>query len=314
MLSAFTKAAKLYKEEKYNQALGEISKLDKKYKSEENILIFTGNCYDSLGKKEIAKSFYRKAYKKNKQSQAALLNLAIIYFEQKKYMLSKFYIKKLLHINSKNYNSITLLGNIYKEKKQYEKAIKLYQKAIGIEKNFYTANINLADIYYQQKKYSQAYAHAKKALISEPQKAEGIKLFAEISIENFQPDDAILYLEKLAKKTNADYWIYNLLSQLYMQQKKYETSIKAAQKAVEISQGENSQHINFGYILYDSILADQNELVQKYADIWLKKYPKNSIVQHMANSVLHNQKVSQNDITYVREIFNAFANDFEDIL
>ena len=314
MSQFLAKAAKLYKEKKYDQVLNEISKLDKKHQMEENTIILVGNCYDSLGRKEMAKKFYKKAYRKNKHSEAVLLNLAILYFEQKKYILSKIYIKKLLAINSKSCNAIILLGNIYKEKKQFDKAVKLYKKALMIEKDAYSANINLANIYYQQKQNLQAYTYAEKAMEKSLEKVEGIKLFAEISIEINRPDKAVLYLEEIAKKNNTDCWIYNLLSQLYILQKKYEASIKAGLSAIEISKGENSQQINFGYILYDSNLAAQNEIVQKYALAWQKKYPDNQIVQYMADSALHNKKNSDNNIVYVREIFDAFANDFEDVL
>ena len=314
MPSFFARTAELYKEKKYNQILDEISKLDKIIRSSEKVLILAGNCYDALGKKETAIKCYQKAYKKNKQSEAALLNLSIICFEQKKYLRAQIYIKKLFSINPKNCNALALLGNIYKEKKQYQKAVEKYDKVLQIDPSFYLANINLAGIYYFQKKYKQAYEYAKKAIEKNPTETEAKKLFAEISIENETPDEAVLYLEKMLDKKSQDFWVYNLLSQLYMLQKKYESSLKSGLKAVEISKGQNSQQINFGYILYDSILAAQNELVKKYALMWLKKYPENSIVKYMADSVLHNEKVSQNNITYVREIFDAFADDFEEIL
>lgn len=314
MSQILAKAAKLYKEKKYHQALAEISKFDKILQEEENVLIFAGNCHDKLGQKKISENFYKKAYRKNKQSKAAIINLALTYFEQNKYFLSKVYIKRLLEIDPDNYNAITLLGNIYKEKKQYEKSIKFYQKALESEKSYYPANINLAKLYYQKKNYSKAYIYAKKAAEKAPEEVEVIKTFAEISIEIFKPDEAVLHLEKIAKKTKSDCWIYNLLSQLYMQQKKYETAIKAGLKAIEISKGENSQHINFGYILYDLTLAEQTKIARKYASIWLKKYPKNSIVSHIADSILQNKKNTRNNTTYVREIFDAFADDFENIL
>lgn len=313
MSAFFAKAIKLYKEKKYLKVLAEISKMDKKERIKENILLLTGNCYDSLGKKEIAKKFYKKAYRKNNKSEAALLNIAIIYYEEKKYILSRLYIKKLLTINPKNSDALTILGNIYKEKKCYNKAIKFYQKSLNFEKKSYIANMNLADIYCQQKEYLMAYDYAKRA-VEVKATAETIKLFAEISIAISQPNEAIFYLEKISEDGNSDCWGYNLLSQLYMQQQEYEKSIKAGFKAIELSKEKNAHHINFGYILYDAILAGQNKLVQKYALAWSKKYPENSIVQYMADSVIHNKKISQHNPVYIREIFNAFADDFENIL
>ena len=81
MPSFFARTAELYKEKKYNQILDEISKLDKIIRSSEKVLILGGNCYDALGKKETAIKCYQKAYKKNKQSEVALLNLSIICFD-----------------------------------------------------------------------------------------------------------------------------------------------------------------------------------------------------------------------------------------
>ncbi len=314
MPSFFARTAKLYQKKKYNQILDEISKLDKINRSSEKVLILAGNCYDALGKKETAVKCYQKSYKKNKLSEAALINLSIIYFEQKKYLRAQICIKKLLSINPKNCNALVLFGNIYKEKKQYQKAIEQYDKALQVDAGFYLAELNLANIYNIQKKYKKAYEYAKKALEKKSTDEEAIKLFADICIETEKPDEAVLYLEKMLDKKTQDFWIYNLLSQLYLLQKKYEASLKSGLKAVEISKGENLQHINFGYILYDSILATQNEIVKKYATMWLKKYSENSIVKYMSDSILHNEKISQNNITYVREIFDIFADDFEEIL
>ena len=297
MQKSAQKAFDLYNQKKYTDALKIISTLDKKFLSDENIMLLVGNCYDALAQKSTAVKFYKKAYKINHNSESALLNLAIAYFELNKLSQSKKYAQQVLSINSKNYQALCVLGNICNQKKQYGNAIKFYQESILIKKDFYQANMNLANIYYKQKNNAKAYFYANRAMQICPSFPNDIKIFAQICIELQKHEKAVPYLINMCKIKTDDYILHDLLAQIYLHQKKYDLALAEYWKALIVSSGENSQQINFGYALYEIASVDNNKNVQKYATLWLKKYPENPVAQHMANAILNNQKISQSNKT-----------------
>lgn len=85
-------------------------------------------------------------------------------------------------------------------------------------------------------------------------------------------------------------------------------------RAVVLSKGDNDQQINFGYLLYEIAVESPATDVLSHARRWQREYPDNPIVRHMTGAMLNAGHVSQINSVYVRDIFNAFADDFENVL
>lgn len=83
---------------------------------------------------------------------------------------------------------------------------------------------------------------------------------------------------------------------------------------MEQSGGEEAQQINFGYLLYESTLEKQDSLLREYALKWLEKYPDNQVAQHMGNAVLNRAVRPRANDEYLKNIFDIFAPDFEQVL
>ena len=76
----------------------------------------------------------------------------------------------------------------------------------------------------------------------------------------------------------------------------------------------NSNHLNFGYLLYECYVEKSSELASKYAQKWLKRFPNNRVALHMGNAILNNQIITTSDTDYVRDMFDNFAPDFDTTL
>lgn len=308
------KALDLYRKQNYAAALKAFFKLDKNLLSRSDILILIANCYDALGQKKDAIGYYKKALRSKKDSETAASNLAIIYYELKKFFLAKWYANKTLHINPHNVSALVVWGNIYYCAKKFMKALHYYQRALSQQRDFYTANFNTAGIYFEMKDYPTAYFYARRTVQLYPQSTEAAALLANICLELDKNEEAIEVLAPLYAKNPQDYWTCNSISQAYQRCHRYREALDMGWRAVTMSKGENAQHINFGYLLYETAIETKNVDVKEYARKWLQKYPENPVVRHMENAIVNTENVSQINSLFVREIFDAFADDFEDVL
>lgn len=308
------KAIEYYEIKKFAAALRGFLKLEAEEPAREEILVYIANCYDGLGQKSEAIRYYKKALKFNKKSDIAAANLAIIFYEIQEVNEAKTYARKALKINPSNPTALSMLGNISYRKKDYDAALKFYQQAMDSERDFYTAVLNAASIYYERNDFNTAYFYARKTVQAYPDSQEAQILLANICVELGRHDEALLTLAGLYEKNPKDYWYCNLLSQAFQQKKDYEKSLEMGWRAVMLSKGENSQQINFGYLLYEIAVESPGTDVLRYARKWLQKYPDNPVAKHMANAMLGAGHVNQIGSGYVRDIFDAFAEDFEGVL
>lgn len=251
-------------------------------KTEEfKLLVSAGNDFDKKGDKNKAISYYVKAHKMNKESPIPLSNLAIVYYEIGQMDLSDKYAQKTLKIDSKNTSALIILGNINYKNKNFEKALEYYIQAYKVNEENVVAVVNVANTYFELKMI----------------------------------DEAIFYTEKVIKLSPNDAWSFNNLSQLYQKKNENQKAIETAYKAIVISdeEGRVSHHINLGYMLYEISLEDK-VLSKKWAQNWLEEYGENDVVNYMAKSVLNDEVLERANDEYLKNIFDVFAPDFENVL
>lgn len=256
--------------------------IESKKKAEEfKYFISAGNDYDNKGNKVKAIESYEKASKIDKNSPIPLGNLAISHYELENFDIAEKYAKKTLKIDNKNTSALIILGNIEYKNKNFDKALEWYLNAFYINENNPVAVINVANTYFELKNYNEA----------------------------------IIYTEKAIELSPNDAWSYNNLSQLYQKTNENEKALKTGYRAVEISDEENknSHHINLGYMLYE-ISIENRDLSLQYAEKWLQKYGQNKLVNYMAKSVINNEVLSRANEEYLKNIFDVFAPDFENVL
>lgn len=309
------KALEFYAAKNYPAALRAFVRAEKESLApRDDLVVLMANCYDALGQKELAIISYKKALKINKESDTAMANLAIVYYEKKDIAKSKKYATKAVQENPYNISAISVLGNIYYQQKKYKEALKYYQKAMDIKRDFYSANFNTASIYFTLKDYKNAYFYLKKTMQFHGEVDEVLNLYASLCMELEKYDEARFALLKLCAKNPHDYWNYNMLSQTYQHLKEYDKALEQGWQAVLISKGEESQQINFGYLLYEITTESPQTDVTLYAAKWLEMFAESPMAYHMGNAILNTAKVSNMSSAFVREIFDVFAQDFESVL
>lgn len=314
-MSVSDNIARLYYHNKeYEKAFAAYRELIETYPRRDDLYISCGNCCDVLGNKHIAIQYYLKAHKLNKTSLPALTNLATACYETDDLKSAGKYCQKALRLDSKNVSALIILGNILYRRKEYAEALNYYLKAAELKPDYFIAELNLANTYFDLKNYDLSLLHAKRSTELEPESIQAWTLRGNSALEIQDYEEALAAFLSAQKLDSEDPWLYNYLSQTYQKKGMWKEALENGWLAVEKSNGSDDQHINFGYLLYEAELEKMDSLIKHYAKIWQQKYPENQIVSHTSGAVLNNASVTAANPGYVRNIFDVFAPDFEQVL
>jgi len=243
-----------------------------------------------------------------------LLNKASQLYDKEDYKTALKYVEKICKQDSQNSSALIIKGNIFYQQKRLLDSLQCYLQALSIDSQNKLALINIANTYFELKEYQQSLDYSQRVMELDSSDKNALTIYGNSALELEKYDDAKQTFLHLLSLDSFDAWSYNSLSQIYQKTQDYERALSYGWKAVELSNGQESQHINFGYLLYEIGQENIPDSIHKYAKIWLQKYGTNSIVNHMGNAVLNNQKITRAKDEYVRHIFNAFADEFDDVL
>lgn len=206
-----------------------------------------------------------------------------------------------------------LCGNKLYLQKKYRKALKFYIAALKHNRNNVTALINCANCNFMLNKYSKTIYYL--GLLKNKFNYENDLLAGQTYFETGNYTKAAECFENLIEQNKADPWVYNWLSQCCQKLSKLEDAIKYGFKAVKLSDGKDVAHqLNLGYLLYEVSLEQNIDIVLKYSEKWLKKYPDNQLVEYMAGAIVGKPTSEKSCFGGIREIFDAFAPEFEKTL
>lgn len=219
-------------------------------------------------------------------------------------------VEKILKKDKQNADALVIKGNVYYQNHRLDDSLSAYLQVLKTDSQNKAGLINAANAYFEKEEYATAYQYAKQALEVDSFDKTALNICGNSALELEKYDEGKRIFLQLLEMDSADAWAYNSLSKIYQKTNDNERALACGWKAVEVSDGDKNQHINFGYLLYET----ESDLTTKYAQKWVEKYGADSIVRHMGNAVLHNEEITRADNEYVREIFDAFAEDFESIL
>ncbi|MBE6451780.1 MAG: tetratricopeptide repeat protein [Alphaproteobacteria bacterium] len=309
------KAAVLYNEKKYPEALDIYLSLYQKSPKTEKYSVFCGNCFDAMGESEQAISYYKKATRLNPVSETSLIALSNIYYNRADYENAVKFARRLLRKSPDNASALLCLGNIAYCKSDYETALHYYETVYKNNNASYIAVINMANTFYDLLRYVKAVDFAKKALKLYPSSVDAYIILGNSYIELEKHEKAEKSLLRALEFKDDNPWIYNALSRLYQKTERWESALETGWNAVICTnKTHQDQHINFGYLLYECVDEKGKELAERYAQKWLNRYPDEKIVSYMATSILNNEHLKSADADYVKKIFDAFAGDFDSTL
>jgi adenylate cyclase len=130
----------------------------------------------------------------------------------------------------------------YNQKESFERAAEMAQKALSIDDNSSDAYALLSGVYLVQSKYDEAVAVGKKAIALDPNSSENHAIVA-ITMQNVGDGDAVIGLIKQAMRLDPYFppWYWFRLGIGYRMVGRYEESVEALKKRIEISEKANKQ-------------------------------------------------------------------------
>ena len=239
-----------------------------------------------------------------------ILNTALLCYDQQNFDAATKYADKILKTEPQNISALLIKGNVCFQNHQIEESLQYYQTVLQIDPQNKTAMINAANAAFILKNYQVSYQLAQQVLQIDSLDKTALTIYGNSCIELEKFDQAKKTFLLLLQIDSQEPWNYNSLSTIYQKTQDEKRALACGWKAVELSNGDEKQHLNFGYLLYE--LSDDSKI--NYAQQWQKKYGDNAIVKHMSNAILHQQKITKADSEYVQKLFDEFADDFEDVL
>lgn len=308
-------ASAYFGNKEYDKALEIYTLLFQGNPKNDSYAIACGLCYDALGNKQKAAECYEDALKINKKSEAALLNLSTTYYELRDFEKCEDYARRVLDLNPQNISAWQNLANMAFCEAKYDTALEYYMQMYKYNSNSYIAMINIANTYYCLGKYVAALEFAKRSMQKHPSSTTAHILAANsLSAMGKYEKAADMYLRALElDKNNLD--LYNSLSETYHYLSDWENCLLFAWRYIKnLPSPDAAAQLNFGYLLYECYSEKSPELAQKYAVKWLKFYPSDPVVIHMANALVNGAALEESDAVFIKETFDSFAPEFEKTL
>lgn len=308
-------ASVFFGQKEYAKALEIYTLLSNGNPKNEEYIVSCGNCYDAMGEKDKALECYEQALKLNRNSESALLNISTLHYELGNYDYSAEMAQKVLKINPKNVSALQNLGNIAFCNADYQNALKYYQEMHKLNPRSYIAMINMANTYYALEKYVLALDFAKKSLERHPTSAMANTIAGNSLYELGKYQKAIEYMLKAAELDENNFELLNSLSDAYRAVNDWENCMLFAWRYIKRKNGESTAaSLNFGYLIYECFAENDQELAQKYAAKWLKRFPEDKVVLHMGNAVVDGKALDSSAPEFIKAIFDAFATGFDSTL
>lgn len=212
--------------------------------------------------------------------------------------------------SKQNIQPLLIIGNSFYIEGNYEKADEYYQEILKQDSENFDALVNHGEALLRQKKC----ADAREVVARIKNTTAGIFLKAKIDFEEEKFQEAQDGFLSVVMQNKFDFWAWNLLSQAAQKNGDLELALESAWQAIKQSGGEDSQHLNMAYALYEIATEIGAEKVLPYLKKWHEEYQENSIVKQSWNAFFPNENFIKSDINYVQKVFDNFADSFDETL
>ena len=205
-------------------------------------------------------------------------------------------------------------GSAYFMLGDYEKAESYYRNAWTLVPNSEMVNMNLLNVDFACKRYAAALSRASRILRANPDNVDTLLTVGSIYFEQKRYADSKRYLERVLALRPESFWALNYMGQCAEKTGDYDNALTYGLQAVKASGGEDSQHINYAYSLYEISMETGIEKVMPYAERWLDSFPENPIVRYAVSALKNDVSAKVSDTFYVQKVFDFFADSFEEAL
>ena len=235
---------------------------------------------------------------------------AIAAYQRQDYLSAIKYSQKALRKTPQDIELLLLIGNTYYMQQKYSEAAKYYQQIINLQPDNYQAIINCAEAFLWQHKYSDILPYI--SALKDDYYADFLS--AKISFEKEDFIAAEQYLQTALNKHQNNAWVWNLLSQVAQKNTHYTLALEAGFQAVERGGGDVAHQLNLAYCIYEIGSEKGADFVVSILQKWYQKYPQSAIAQQCYFSFFPNPKFCKSNLQYVRDVFDNFADSFEQTL
>lgn len=265
------KAEEAFEENKLIKALNLYNKVYELSNGEDiDSIINLALIYDTFGKSEKAKAYYKEALGIDNCEERAYYGLAAIYDDEANYEQAIKLYNKAIYINPNYHKAYFFLANAYDLSGEKDLAIETYEKLLSLNPTDFWANLNLGSIYEEQNQNDLAYKKFSKALKIDPNNYLALFNMGVICYKFNMIKKAVVFYERSINKNKHYEYSYLNLAVIY----KY----KDTKKGIEIlSNGiNNCSKVHFLYYNRSCFYALINEENKACEDIItaLKLYPK----------------------------------------
>lgn len=242
--------------------------------------VHLGNTYLRTGSTERAIETYRAGLAKQPGNPLLHFNLGVAIRQAGDIDGGIAEFQKAIELFANYAQAYFSLGNAYRDKKMPAEAIEAYRKATIIEPRYADAFINLAGLLAEQENYQDAVAACHQALALAPNNVHALRNLAICLYRTGHFGEGA------------------------------EVTVRALQGAPD----DAMLHYTLGEMLYGLVREGKAVGARQLAQWWKTTFPGNAIAQHMGAAVLGEQAPDRAGDDYVRETFDRFAVQFEEVL
>ena len=206
--------------------------------------------------------------------------------------------------------ALHLLGVIAFQGGDNERAIELIEKALSIHPDYAEAHSNLGNVLKKLGRIDEAIARYKRALVLKPDYTDAYNNLGAAFLETYKLDDALASFQKAISIKPDFAEAYRHLGLTYEALRKEQDALLNCRKAIELKPDYLEAYNDLGVMYRKMGKVDEAiSCLQKAISI----EPDSPGIQHRLDSLLGNTTDCA-PRRYVEEVFNSYANKFDDHL
>jgi predicted TPR repeat methyltransferase len=212
-------------------------------------------------------------------------------------------------------DALHYLGVLYHQQGRSDEAVELIRTALRITPNHPDAHNNLGNVHKECGRLGLAEACYRRALECAPAHFKALNNLAVVLEALERPEEAFLAYTKLVQQApqfaQGHYLLGVFLRSYAQNMEHFEQSVECFRTAYALDNRNLRALESLGVALY--ALKRRDEAAQVYRD-WLQREPDNPVPRHMLAACGGADMPSRADDAYVRDIFDGFADSFDEQL
>jgi tetratricopeptide (TPR) repeat protein len=201
-------------------------------------------------------------------------------------------------------------GELFEARSKSDKAVNFYRKTLELDPKHSTAHYRLGFILHRSKKVIEAKKHFEAALRADPSNYQAHFYMGKLQKENHDYVAALVSFEK--SQRDQELKIRSLIERgsCYMHMKDFERAVTELERAIKLSEGENTQEILFArYFL--SLAYEQTRNYDEAIKQWEIIYKKKPSFKDVAEKLSQYQELRTDD--HIKDYLTAGPSEFYDI-